>query len=129
MVAIGLLTYLVVFNLNLLVSYSKTYYSSLKINVISSMQADSRKLCGERGELFHNYRSWETADQSEPSEWWILVYLLQRALDVLSFRREEASEKGPEKSKGKWYTRLWWGPEKGGRNSGPRTDDNGDAQA
>ncbi|PMD46738.1 hypothetical protein L207DRAFT_220066 [Hyaloscypha variabilis F] len=129
MVAIGFLTYLVVFNLNLLVIFSKTSYSSLKINVISSMQADSRKGWGKRGELFHKYRPRETADQSEPSEWWILVYLLQRALDVLSFRRDETSEKGPKKSKRKWYTRLWWGAEKGGRNSGPQTDDTGDAQA
>jgi len=128
MVAIGFLTYLVVFNLNLLVTFSKTSYSSLKINIISSVQADSRKGWGKRGELFHKYRPRESADQSEPSEWWILVYLLQKVLD-LSFRREEGSEKGPKKSRRKWYTRLWWRAENGGRNSGSQTDDAGDAEA
>jgi hypothetical protein len=92
MVAVGLLTYLIVLNLNLLVSFSKSSYSSLKKGILSSMQADSRKSWKKKGELFHEYRPRESAEQSKPSEWWILVYLLQRCLDVMLFRRREKRE-------------------------------------
>jgi hypothetical protein len=111
MVAVGLLTYLIVFNLNLLVSFSKSSYSSLKIGILSSMQADSRKSWKKKGKLFHEYRLRENAEQSKPSEWWILVYLLQRGLDVVLFRtrekREDASaEKEAAQGKRKWFSRL-----------------------
>jgi hypothetical protein len=115
MVAVGLLTYLIVFNLNLLVSFSKSSYSSLKIGILSSMQADSRNSWKKKGELFHKYRPRENAEQSKPSEWWILVYLLQRGWDILIFRKkkkdkeededEDEDEEGGEKER-KWYARL-----------------------
>ncbi|PMD50854.1 uncharacterized protein K444DRAFT_576582 [Hyaloscypha bicolor E] len=92
MVAVGLLTYLIVFNLNLLVSFSKSSYSSFKKCILSSMQADSRKSWKKKGVLFHEYRPRESAERSKPSEWWILVYLLQRCLDVVLFRKREKRE-------------------------------------
>ncbi|KAE9370907.1 hypothetical protein N431DRAFT_468918 [Stipitochalara longipes BDJ] len=129
MIVIGILTYLIVFNLNLIVSFSKSSYSSLKIGIISSMQADSRKGWGERGELFHKYRPRENADQTKPSEWWIMIYLLRRVLDVVSFRKEELSERETKKGKRKWYGRLLWRGKKEGREPTSQLDEASNSRA
>ena len=70
------------------------------------MQNDSREEWKERGELFHKYRPRRNADQPKPSEWWVLVYLLQRVLDVVLFRRRGKSE-GGEGKKRMWFASLW----------------------
>ena len=54
------------------------------------MKSDSRSKWCRKGELFHKYRPRETTDESKPSEWWILVYLLQIVLDVVTFRRQKS---------------------------------------
>jgi hypothetical protein len=79
MVAIGLLTYIIVFNLNRIVKLGKSNYQSLKSGMVHIMQADKRETW-RKGELFHKYRPRANAEQPKPSEWWILVYFLQRAL-------------------------------------------------
>jgi len=93
----------------------------------SPMKNDSREKWCKKGELFHKYRPRETADESKPSEWWILVYLLQRVLDVVLFRKREPREKGAEK--GRKWPMLWNSGRQGERDRAAQVDEAGDAQA
>jgi hypothetical protein len=129
MLGIGALTYLVVFNVNLLVSFSKLTYSSLKVKIISSMQADSRNSWKKRGELFHKYKPRQNSEQSKPSEWWIIVYFLQRGLDVVFFRGQEKSEEGGQKGRRKWFGRMIWKSRKKSRESTMSSGTVNDTQA
>jgi hypothetical protein len=86
MVAIGLLTYITVFNLNQIIKIGKTNYQSLKNGIVNTVQADRGGAWRKKGELFHKHRPRANAEQPKPSEWWILVYLLQRALDIIQLR-------------------------------------------
>ena len=128
MIVVGLLTYLIVFNLNLVVTFSKTSYASLKSGILASMKNDSRDKWRRNGELFHKYRPRETTDESKPSEWWILGYLLQRVLDVVTFRtRRVRKEKGMGK---RTWPMLWNSGRRGERDRAAQVvEEAGDAQA
>jgi hypothetical protein len=89
MAAIGVLPYLIVFNLNQIVKVGKTNYLSLKHGMVDKMQADEREKWSKKGELFHKHRPRRNAEEPKPTEWWILVYFLQKALDIVRLRRKK----------------------------------------
>jgi hypothetical protein len=117
MVAIGLITYIIVFNLNQIVRFGKTNYQSLKNGLVETMQKDERKTWSEKGELFHRHRPRANGEQPKPSEWWIPVYVFQRALDIVRFRKtQKLAERDSVDSKRKWYSKLLWMGKKKGAN-------------
>jgi hypothetical protein len=120
MVAIGLITYIIVFNLNQIVRFGKTNYQTLKTGLVKTMQADGREIWSQKGELFHKHRARANGEQPKPSEWWILVYVLQRTLDIVQFRKtQKLAERDSVGSKRKWYSKLlWMGRKKGANSSG-----------
>jgi hypothetical protein len=91
MVAIGLVTYIIVFNLNQMVKFGKTNYQHLKTGMFDTMQKDKREPWSKKGELFHRHRPRANAEQAKPSEWWILVYILQKNWDIVLFRKTKGS--------------------------------------
>jgi len=97
MVAVGILTYVVVFNLNQIVKFWKSSYRRLKSSAVKKMQADERSMWKEMGDLFQKYKPRNTNEMAKPSEWWIPIYMLRRILDLgpsterlrQTFRRKE----------------------------------------
>ena len=87
MIAIGLATYLIVFNLTLIVQLLKKSILGAKTRAIDIMQQDSRASWKKKGKLFHQYEPRTNSEPGKPSEWWVLVYLLQKMLDAARFWR------------------------------------------
>jgi hypothetical protein len=50
MVAIDLITYIIVFNLNQILRFGEENYPSLKTGMVETMQADNRKMWSQKGE-------------------------------------------------------------------------------
>jgi hypothetical protein len=69
MVAIDLITYIIVFNLNQILRFGEENYPSLKTGMVETMQADNRKMWSQKGELFHKHRPRANVEQPKPSEW------------------------------------------------------------
>jgi hypothetical protein len=59
--------------------------------MFDTMQKDKREPWSRKGELFHRHRPRANAEQAKPSEWWILVYILQKNWDIVLFRKTKGS--------------------------------------
>jgi hypothetical protein len=114
MVAVGLLTYIIVFNLNHIVKAGKEHYQHLKSNTIERMRADKRKSWKETGDLFNRHKPKINTDKPKPSEWWVLVYQIHRLLHLVRYEikeenpsvDQEPTKESTQVRQGKWYTRL-----------------------
>jgi hypothetical protein len=77
---IALATYLIVFNLNTLVSLFSRAYESYKSSLVTKMKSEKEaEYWKRRGERFENFQFRPKADVAKPSEWLLVGYILRRA--------------------------------------------------
>ena len=87
MVGVGLLTYIVVFNINHIVMIGKKRYKYAKMTAVERMRKGENSSWKETGELFHRYEPERSSETAKPSEWWILVHQIRRLVELV--RSEE----------------------------------------
>ena len=73
-VIVGLVTYLIVFNLNLIVSSCARSYRRVKDRLVRKMRQDEHERWRQRGADFNVFRP--VHEREKPTEWLLLLYAL-----------------------------------------------------
>lgn len=99
MVAIGLSTYIVVFNVNHVINVWKQHYRDLKFTTVTRMRADRWKFWKKTGKAFDRYEPRSGAPA--PSEWWIIMYQMRRVVGLMIPTQKDNSQSAKHSKKGK----------------------------
>jgi hypothetical protein len=75
-VLVGLVTYIIVFNLGNIAGLFGRKYHDRKTVVVEEMKQNGSKRWEDLGKKFEDFRP--NTDRQTPSEWWIIVYQIQR---------------------------------------------------
>lgn len=99
MVIVGVITYVVVFNLNNLVQSSSNWYDNLKRPWIKRMQNpfSSSDIWQARAENYSGFRHYRKS--SKPSDWWIIWYIWSWPVRMMQYKlgqKMRKSELEPE---------------------------------
>jgi hypothetical protein len=112
MVGVGVLTYIIVFNLNHIVIIGKKRYEYIKMSTIKKMREEKSDFWEKTGELFRQYEPKGNSETAKPSEWWILAYQVRRLMGLISLRKkkqrkhEDEGETKAYVSRSRWYDGL-----------------------
>jgi len=115
MTSIGLITYLIVLNLNTIVRGTHSLYNSQKRHLIRAMKSDGSESWERRGKRFEVFKP--KHESVRPSEWFVPVYMIRlagrlgwagwRGEDV-AVRRGERDEGGDSERKIQGRKKGWW---------------------
>ncbi len=88
----GLVTYAIVFNLNLIVRTCAQSYGKYKAYLVGKMRQDHKEVWRRRGECFDVFRP--THESEKPTELFVLLYVLrQTSVDLRKSSREDETDK------------------------------------
>ena len=108
-IAVGLSTYLIVFNLNTIVTSISDIYDSRKRHLIRAMKADSAPSWKRLGEQFEVFRP--RHERLEPSEWYVPLYALTHPWVLLGLpwprRNSDDAKLGSDEKAGSSTRRTW----------------------
>lgn len=95
MLAMGIVTYVSVFNLNTFITLGRRGYHTQKHLIIEIMKKDDRESWARIGKKFDTFKP--TTDlETKPSEWLLLWYYLLRGLNFLRRRQNRRKQKNRE---------------------------------
>ena len=99
-IIVGLVTYVIVFNLHLIVRTFSRSYSTYKAYLVRKMRQEQEEIWRQRGRCYDVFRP--VHEQEKPTEWLILWYILWRACSGFWTSTRRAHNEGslePEEEK------------------------------